>query len=56
MNPDGQMRLEDAVTKYGLCNEMCPEYERVRRIAQNDYKAAECVRVLFQLLVGTWIS
>lgn len=42
MNPDGQMRVEDAVEKYGYCTEMCPEFERVRRIVEKDVKAAEC--------------
>lgn len=43
MNPDGQMRLADSVKLYGLCQEMCPEYERVRRIVELDVKAPECV-------------
>ncbi|RMZ73229.1 80 kD MCM3-associated [Pyrenophora seminiperda CCB06] len=42
MNPDGQMRLQDSVKLYGLCKEMCPEYERVRRIVELDVKAPEC--------------
>ncbi|KAF1837854.1 hypothetical protein BDW02DRAFT_565578 [Decorospora gaudefroyi] len=42
MNPDGQMRLRDSVKMYGLCHEMCPEYERVRRIVELDVKAPEC--------------
>ncbi|EFQ88196.1 hypothetical protein PTT_16020 [Pyrenophora teres f. teres 0-1] len=42
MNPDGQMRLADSVKLYGLCQEMCPEYERVRRIVELDVKAPEC--------------
>lgn len=43
MNPEGQMKLEDSVKLKGLCNDMCPEFERVRRIAQKDYKRPECV-------------
>lgn len=43
MNPEGQMKLEDSVKLVGLCNDMCPEFERVRRIAQKDYKRPECV-------------
>ncbi|KAI4607265.1 hypothetical protein J4E83_009721 [Alternaria metachromatica] len=42
MNPEGQMRLIDSVKLYGLCQEMCPEYERVRRIVELDVKAPEC--------------
>jgi hypothetical protein len=42
MNPDGQMRLSDSVMLYGICEEMCPEYERVRRIFEQDVKAPEC--------------
>lgn len=44
MNPDGQMKLSDSVKLVGLCNDMCPEFERVRRIVQNDFKRPECVR------------
>ncbi|EOA89414.1 uncharacterized protein SETTUDRAFT_147871 [Exserohilum turcica Et28A] len=42
MNPEGQMRLSDSVKLYGICEEMCPEYERVRRIVELDVKAPEC--------------
>ncbi|KAF1933610.1 uncharacterized protein M421DRAFT_415955 [Didymella exigua CBS 183.55] len=42
MNPDGQMKLQDSVKLVGLCNDMCPEFERVRRIHQQDYKRPEC--------------
>ncbi len=42
MDRDGPMKLEERVEKYGLCNDMCPEFERVRRIVEMDYKAAEC--------------
>ncbi|KAJ4379182.1 actin cytoskeleton and mitosis protein [Didymella sp. IMI 355093] len=42
MNPEGQMKLEDSVKLIGLCNDMCPEFERVRRITQKDYKRPEC--------------
>jgi hypothetical protein len=44
MNPDGQMRLKDSVKLYGLCTDMCPEFERVRRIVEDDVKPPECVR------------
>jgi hypothetical protein len=42
MDPDGQIRYEDRVEKYGLCTDMCSEFERVRRIVEMDFKAAEC--------------
>ncbi|KAF1915362.1 SAC3/GANP/Nin1/mts3/eIF-3 p25 family-domain-containing protein [Ampelomyces quisqualis] len=42
MNPDGQMRLSDSVKLIGLCTDMCPEYERVRRIVEDDVKPPEC--------------
>ncbi|KAF2676786.1 hypothetical protein K458DRAFT_247162, partial [Lentithecium fluviatile CBS 122367] len=42
MDPDGQMKFEDRVEKYGLCTDMCSEFERVRRIVEMDLKAAEC--------------
>ncbi|KAF2788124.1 hypothetical protein K505DRAFT_366752 [Melanomma pulvis-pyrius CBS 109.77] len=42
MNPDGPMQLSEAVKLIGICNDMCPEYERVRRIVEDDYKPAEC--------------
>ncbi|XPS99090.1 actin cytoskeleton and mitosis protein [Ascochyta lentis] len=42
MNPDGQMKLSDSVKLIGRCNDMCPEYERVRRIDQKDFKRPEC--------------
>jgi hypothetical protein len=43
MNPEGQMRLKDSVKLYGMCTDMCPEYERVRRIVEEDVKPPECV-------------
>jgi len=42
MDPDHAIKFEDRVEKYGLCTDMCGEYERVRRIHEVDYKAAEC--------------
>ncbi|KAK7190091.1 hypothetical protein DPSP01_007931 [Paraphaeosphaeria sporulosa] len=41
MDPDGQMDLSQSVDKHGLCEDLCPEYERVRRIVQNDVAAPE---------------
>ncbi|CAO2649551.1 Nn.00g069360.m01.CDS01 [Neocucurbitaria sp. VM-36] len=42
MNPEGQMRLSDSVKLIGICTDMCPEFERVRRIVENDVKPPEC--------------
>ncbi|KAF2128314.1 hypothetical protein P153DRAFT_34703 [Dothidotthia symphoricarpi CBS 119687] len=42
MNPDGQMKLSESVKLYGDCTDMCPEFERVRRIVELDVKAPEC--------------
>lgn len=36
------MRLSDSVKLYGICTDMCPEFERVRRIVEEDVKAPEC--------------
>lgn len=52
MNPDGQMKLSDSVKLVGRCNDICPEFERVRRIDQKDYKRPECVRSAHH--VGCW--
>lgn len=41
MDPDGQMDMRHSVDKHGLCEDMCPEFERVRRIVQNDVAAPE---------------
>ncbi|KAF2031368.1 hypothetical protein EK21DRAFT_63256 [Setomelanomma holmii] len=42
MNPEGQMRLADSVKLYGICTDMCPEYERLRRVVEDDVKPPEC--------------
>jgi hypothetical protein len=52
MNPDGPMQLSEAVKLIGICNDMCPEFERVRRIVEDDYKPAECVRFLPSTTMG----
>lgn len=54
MNPDGQMKLQDSVKLIGRCNDMCPEFERVRRIHQQDYKRPECVINLRPAKECTW--
>jgi hypothetical protein len=41
MDPDGQMDMSKSVDKHGLCEDLCPEYERVRRIVQNDIAGPE---------------
>ncbi|KAF2652343.1 hypothetical protein K491DRAFT_51078 [Lophiostoma macrostomum CBS 122681] len=41
MNPEGQMQLSQAVSLKGICLDMCPEYERVRRIVEDDLKLPE---------------
>lgn len=42
-DPDVPRDLSEAITLVGTCQEMCPEYERVTRIVQNDVRNAECV-------------
>jgi len=44
MDRDGQMHLSERVDKFGSCTDMCPEFERVRRIVENDVKAPECTK------------
>lgn len=41
LDPDGQMVLKKSVDKHGLCTDMCPELERVRRIVQKDVAGPE---------------
>ncbi|KAJ4353877.1 actin cytoskeleton and mitosis protein [Didymosphaeria variabile] len=41
LDPDGQMDMKSSVDKHGLCEDMCPELERVRRIVQNDVAGPE---------------
>jgi hypothetical protein len=48
MNPEGQIHLSQAVKMVGCCQDMCPEFERVRRIVQNDLKLPEFVRLAAQ--------
>lgn len=42
MDREGQINLSERVEKYGLCTDMCSEFERVRRIVEMDVKAPEC--------------
>ncbi|KAF2404488.1 hypothetical protein EJ06DRAFT_206631 [Trichodelitschia bisporula] len=35
-DPAQPRKLEDAITPVGTCEDMCPEFERVQRIVQND--------------------
>ncbi|KAF1966468.1 hypothetical protein BU23DRAFT_560167 [Bimuria novae-zelandiae CBS 107.79] len=41
LDPDGRMNLNQSVAKYGLCTDLCPELERVRRIVQKDVAGPE---------------
>ncbi|KAF2092636.1 hypothetical protein NA57DRAFT_23593, partial [Rhizodiscina lignyota] len=43
-DPDHPRALKDAVKPVGICEDMCPELERVGRIVQRDVWAAEAVR------------
>jgi hypothetical protein len=45
MDPDGQMNVHNSVKRMGLCMELCPELERVRRIVERDLLAPEYVRI-----------
>jgi hypothetical protein len=42
-DPDVPRALADAITLVGTCQDMCPEYERVTRMVQNDVWNAEMV-------------
>ncbi|KAF2474111.1 uncharacterized protein BDR25DRAFT_280846, partial [Lindgomyces ingoldianus] len=41
MNPDHAIAIQDRVPIRGTCEDMCPEYERVRRQAQDDMQPPE---------------
>ncbi len=43
-DPDRPRELKDAVTPRGICEDMCPEFERLNRIAGNDVMGPEFVR------------
>jgi hypothetical protein len=45
MNPDRAIAIQDRVPIQGTCEDMCPEYERVRRQAQNDVSSPEFVGI-----------
>ncbi|KAK4645622.1 actin cytoskeleton and mitosis protein [Podospora bellae-mahoneyi] len=40
-DPDKRRRLEDALPFKGICEDMCPEFEQVSRIAEYDVKTEE---------------
>lgn len=42
-DPDRPRTLAEAVTPVGTCQDMCPEYERLQRIQQNDVWGLEYV-------------
>jgi hypothetical protein len=46
-DPDVPRSLSEAITLVGTCHDMCPEYERVTRVVQNDVWNAEMVRWLW---------
>ena len=43
-DPDVPIPLSEAISLVGTCDDMCPEYERVTRIAQKDVSGPEMVR------------
>ena len=45
VDPDRPRSLAEAVTPVGTCPDMCPEYERLKRIQQRDYFMPELVSV-----------
>ncbi|KAJ9143846.1 SAC3 family protein 1 [Pleurostoma richardsiae] len=40
-DPDVRKKLEDAINFRGICEEMCPEYEKISRIVEYDVKQPE---------------
>ncbi|KAK5663007.1 hypothetical protein OQA88_6421 [Cercophora sp. LCS_1] len=40
-DPEKRRRLEDALPFKGICEEMCPEYEQIQRIAEHDVMSEE---------------
>ncbi|ORY71093.1 SAC3/GANP/Nin1/mts3/eIF-3 p25 family-domain-containing protein [Pseudomassariella vexata] len=40
-DPDEKKRLDQAIEFKGICEEMCPEWEKITRITEHDVKAAE---------------
>lgn len=52
-DPDVPRKLSEAITLVGTCPDMCPEYERVMRVVQNDVWAQEAVRILSPVFRGT---
>jgi nuclear mRNA export protein SAC3 len=40
-DPDKQKRLEDAIDFKGICEDMCPDFEKITRITEFDVKQAE---------------
>lgn len=42
-DPEIRRRLEDAIPFKGICEDMCPDYEEVQRMTENDVKAEEKV-------------
>ncbi|KAI9837544.1 MAG: hypothetical protein M1819_007195 [Sarea resinae] len=44
-DPNKAVSLADAITPVGTCQDMCPEFERVERIVQNEVKGPEKVTI-----------
>lgn len=42
-DPNKPRTLAEAITPVGTCRDMCPEFERVERVVQNDIWTAEVV-------------
>ncbi|KAK4211649.1 SAC3/GANP/Nin1/mts3/eIF-3 p25 family-domain-containing protein [Rhypophila decipiens] len=43
-DPDKRRRLEDALAFKGVCEDMCPEFEQIARIAEFDVKMEEKIK------------
>ena len=43
-DPDHPRSLDDAITVVGICQDMCPEFERVERMVERTVQGPEMVR------------
>lgn len=50
MNSDGPMNIKDRVIMRGECLDMCSEYEKLRRILEQDVSVYECVSSALHLM------
>lgn len=55
-DPTKQRSLADAITPVGTGEDMCPEFERVTRIAQNMAEPAEKVRIRFKKVATLFVG